>query len=279
MLAGGPSSLYISFATSGVGQSLGLFVSAASMVSEAAVAGLLNTGTQAGTLTSFGSALGTALPWVGGALAIASLLGGFGKRGGPKSGGDYYGTLNGDGIAQQSSMMGFDYFTPADSDAAVKSLMEGAAAQIQASIRKLGGNASGVQLGLGFDTDPKGTAPNRISSAVFGAGGQEIYQRISKDLPRDANMQQEMANELNRLLLGAVRASDVDPLFRGIADGIDLTTASADQLAAAVAQLDAAANAKNALALARDEFESAVEVMCQVGIAVDRRAEIDVCCV
>lgn len=93
---GGASGMYSSFATSGVGQSLGL--SAIQTPYEALAAGgdtygalaasnatIAELGGAAGeaaaTITGFGASVGAALPWIGGALAVASLLGAFGDSG------------------------------------------------------------------------------------------------------------------------------------------------------------------------------------------------------
>lgn len=88
---GAGSGLYNSFALSGAGEALGLSTSSliAPTATELAIdAGILGGAAApalegAAGLTSLGSTIGTALPWVGGALAIASLFGGgglFGKK-------------------------------------------------------------------------------------------------------------------------------------------------------------------------------------------------------
>ena len=81
---GGISGGYAIFATSGIGSALGLGSATAAGYSAPVFASALEggallsagSGTAAGGLSALGSSIGAALPWIGGALAIASIFGG-----------------------------------------------------------------------------------------------------------------------------------------------------------------------------------------------------------
>jgi hypothetical protein len=86
---GGISAGYAGFATSGIGSALGLGSATAAGYSAPVFASALEggallsagSGTAAGGLSSLGAGIGTALPYIGAAIAIASILGGaFGKK-------------------------------------------------------------------------------------------------------------------------------------------------------------------------------------------------------
>ena len=172
-----------SFAFSSLGQKLGL-----------SRAGL-DTGGGLG-LTDFGSFMGSALPIAGVALALAGMAGVFGKKGGPKTGGS------------ASDIAGLGrFFTPNQSDADMRTLVIAVTSDFKAALANLGGSGVG-RFGFGFDTDPQGTAPNRISGAAY-VNGAAAYLRRDIDLGRDGDIQAALALESKRALLAALKASEL----------------------------------------------------------------------
>lgn len=269
---GGASSAYTNFATSSVGQAIGLgtglattgtfgstvaaglpAMSAAPGTWAAMYGGTAPAMSVAGTagttgLTSLGSMLGTAMPYIAAAIAIYSMFSG--KGGGPKTGGDAYLSFSGDNASAMSSQQlatlmpnlggntpGVGYFTPDNGNSTVSQAISPAGASVAETIKKLGGSVDGLKLGLGYDTDPAGTASSRVQSGVYRADGSAVYDAM-RDVGRDADMAKEMTVELQRMTLGAIKAaSGIPQIFKNVVDGIDLAKASAEQMAAAMTQI------------------------------------------
>lgn len=254
---GGIGAGYGAFASSSVGQAFGLSTAMGAGYS-APVYGpggaLISAGSEgisAGGLTGFGQALGTAMPWVAAAIAVYTLVSSLmGKGGGPKTGGDSFLSFSGDSASAMSSSQlaalmpnlggntpGVGYFTPDNGNATVSSAISPAGASVAETIRKLGGSVDGLKLGLGYDTDPQGTASSRVQSGVYRADGTAVYDSM-RDVGRDADMAKEMTVELQRMTLGAIKAaSGIPKIFKDVVDGIDLATASAEQMTAAMTQI------------------------------------------
>ncbi len=189
-------------------------------------------------LGSAGSVISTAMPYIAAAAAIYSL---FAKSGGgPKEGGSYFGqfTSFGDYLGQ-GRVPGTDngrFFTPSGQDSAIAGIGSGAAAQYYASARALGINAGAFSFGLGFDTDPRGTAPNRVSSGLVDASGRTIYGARDMDIGRDsAAITPALQLEASRMVAAAIKASELPAYLRKVFDGLVVDTATQQQIDDAIA--------------------------------------------
>lgn len=137
-IPGGGSSLYGSFATSSLGQSLGLSESMAGFAfsdgASAAAAGA--------QLTSAGSAIGAALPWIGGALAVGSLLGAFDDNGPAQRRGNFrsgLGLSTGVGAGESNNAIdATEWFSGAEMNATLNEFQKQVAAREKAIIEGLG---------------------------------------------------------------------------------------------------------------------------------------------
>lgn len=208
------------FATSGLGTMLGL----------SETVGGVGVG-----LTGAGSSLVSglsAIPGWGWALAGGvALLGILGKkRGGPKLGGSF-------------STTGERLFTPNGADSEAGNLGQSALAGISDLAAQLGGSASGLSLGLGFDSDPQGTAGNRIASFLRDASGRSIYNNIAgRDVGRDdAALQASLGDETSRLILAGLKAADLPTAVRDFLASVDLATVTSASMDAIIAQAKAIA--------------------------------------
>ncbi|MDE4988364.1 hypothetical protein, partial [Francisella tularensis] len=77
-------------------------------------------------------------------------------------------------------------FTPSGADAEAGQLGQSALSGISDIASQLGGSSAGLSLGLGFDSDPQGTAGNRIASFLRDANGRTIFDNIAgRDVGRD----------------------------------------------------------------------------------------------
>ena len=186
--------------------------------------------TAAGSLISGGSTLsglamgaGALAPWVLGAIALNSIFGK--KRGGPKLGGSF-------------STTGERLFTPSGADAEAGQLGQSALGSIAELAGALGGSSSGLNLGIGFDSDPQGTAGNRISSFLRDASGRTIFDNISgRDVGReDADLKSGLGDETARLIIAGLKASDLPSAVAEFLGTIDASTFTAAQLDSVIAR-------------------------------------------
>lgn len=236
-LYSGGSGLYGSFATSGLGQSLGLSALGQSTGVAASTSMGLTIPGMATEMTSLGSTIGTAIPYVGAAIAAIGLLtGALGKRGGAKTEGDAYGTLYGSALSLSAAdRFGDNWITGSNSNAVVESLLAPIGTSVASLITSMGGSASGLSFNLGFSTDPKGTAADNIQSGVMDASGAYVY-RNGRNAER-GSYSTELNLEVQRMMVAAVRAADVSQIYKDIAGSVDLYSASAEQLTTVLAQL------------------------------------------
>jgi tape measure domain-containing protein len=219
----------------GFGGSLGAFGSSmgASMATMFSGPGLFATLGEAATLvqggavaSGLGMGAGAALPYLGAAMAIVSLLAK--KRGGPKLGGSF-------------TTGGLDrFYTPTTADTEVGGIGSGVISSIAQYANMLGGSASGIGLSLGFDSDPQGTAGSRISALLRGATGQTIYESVNRDVGRDdAVLQAELGNETARLIIAGLKDAQLPTAVRDFLASIDVARVTAGTLDSIMAQAGA----------------------------------------
>ena len=274
-LVSGGSGLYSSFATSGVGSALGLSAGLSSTLGVAGGAGSVMGGsaalaaaeaTSAGAMgvTSLGSAIGAAIPYVGLAMAAVSLLGGlFDDKGGPKKEGEFFGHIAADGaIAQESTRYGKSSASQALSDAA-----PALSKLISTTVTSLGGNAEGLGLKYWSSVDPAGDAGDMGSGRVFDASGNLVYKN-SWTVDR-GDYSEELAREFQRMTLAAIRATDVPEIFKDVVDGVDLAKATAEQLAGALRDVQGVAQIRSAFDLIRLGADSLTLSLVETAGGVD----------
>jgi hypothetical protein len=214
-------------------------------------------------LTGLGTTLGTIIPVVGAGLAIAAMFGAFSKKGGGAKSG---------GFASSGADVG-RYFTPSDADANVKSIVDATSGSYTQLLRQLGGTGT-AGFAIGFDTDPKGKASNRVEAGAY-VGGQQVYRSLLQDLGRDqAALEAALKTESKRAVLAALQASDLPEAIGAILRTLDAASASDEaidtllSLATAIGG-DALREAQKAVA---DAQRSSVEVLRDMGSEVRRLA-------
>ncbi len=214
-------------------------------------AGLTSTAAAAGGTAAGGSVLGSlsALgPYAAVALAVYALYKAFAKPGGgPKEGGSFVGTYDPTG-ALQSSQLGtlFGVSTQNDSLATIGNQTSKSYYDL---LKQLGGTAAPmVSFGLGYDSDPRGTAQNRIKSNVS-IGGKSIYNVMDREFGRDnSQIGPQLQLEASRMLLVALQNSSLPPALTKVFNSV--TAASATQ-----EQIDAVMKSAQALKGMFDSFE------------------------
>lgn len=223
-------------------------VAAETAAAAAAAAATTTTAAAAGTVAA-ASPL-AAIPVVGWiALAVIAAYSIFSKDGGgPKGEGDAFGTINasgGFGATQQATTGDGDWYTAHVADATVSKLMPAIAASSFSLVQSLGGDATGVGINLGYNTDPQGDAPNNISGGVTDAAGNVVY-RNTYDTNRD-DPTASLALESKRIMLATIEAaSGVDQAYVDVVKSMKLTTATTEELDAAIVKLSKISQIKDA---------------------------------
>jgi hypothetical protein len=171
------------------------------------------------------SGLGAAVPIIGGALAIASMAGLFDRKGGPKSGG--FGSAGAIGALSNSDAG--RWFTPNSADAEMQTAVKTTLASYNQMLASLGGKGI-AGFALGYDTDPAGTAPNRLHAGAF-VGGQSVYDAALGDLGRDdAALTAALETEAKRSLLAALQASELPKQIAAAFNSVAASGASSETI-------------------------------------------------
>jgi tetratricopeptide (TPR) repeat protein len=185
--------------------------------------------------------------------AIGSVVGGlvdsaFGSKGGPKTGGNYNAAFTSTGQVVEENMFGG--YTPSELDSQMQSAVKGLQSDYTNLVKSLGGNVKALTINLGGDQDPEGKAGNRVSAQIaignVGTGmnnggdaeralwGSSLYSSVSKGV---GNFEEAIKLETARMLVAAVKASDLPQEIANSLNAVDLNTASQAQLDALIARV------------------------------------------
>lgn len=157
--------------------------------------------------------------------AIGALIGSFIKNGGGPKGGGYYASGDTRGISGVDSTG--RWFTPSTQDKAVKEIVMATTQSYSQLLRNFGGTGH-ASFALGFDTDPKGTAPNRTHAGVF-MGGRQIYDSQQSDLGKDPEvLKAALETESKKALIAALQASELPQYLAKILDGVNVGSLNAE---------------------------------------------------
>lgn len=157
--------------------------------------------------------------WV--AIAAIALYSMFSKEGGgPKLGGSFMANFMGKGLAGSQDGV-TRLYTPNQADDRIKPLVDSVNGVYQDLISRLGSKRTDVTFGLGFDSDPQGTAPNRVSASVS-ASGQNLLNILNRGLGREEKdlepgLKQAMAEMLQAALVPAFK--DIGKAFGDLMKG------------------------------------------------------------
>lgn len=176
----------------------------------AATSGLIGSGGLMSTITSALSAI-PVWGWI--AIAAMAAYAAFGgKGGGPKTGGSFQGMFDATGNQTGTNSTNLFGLQPGEStgDSAVASIASATAKSYYELVKLFGGSSRALNFGLGYDSDPRGTADNRIKAQVTDAAGNSIFKEWDRAIGRD---QDKIAPELQlsayRALLAALQASEL----------------------------------------------------------------------
>lgn len=177
--------------------------------------------------SGFGSALAAIPGWGWAAMGALAVFGSgmFDSKGGPKTEGNAFGTLDSSGNLdiQHSGAVPApygdgDWNRPGADAARIEGMLTPVGKSIGDYIARLGGSAAGLGIYAGYNTDPQGSAPDNVTAGVRDAAGNTIYGR-TYDTGRGEGAA-ALAEEMNRVMLAAVQAVDLGPVLTPLMDGL-----------------------------------------------------------
>lgn len=223
MVSGGASTLLDSFGSAGT-----MVTNFAADISHGVgVVDAFSTALDIGT-----AGIGTLVPAIGAVAAAGMLLYNWlgSKRGGPKEGGfATSGATPGIGGTDDSGR----WFTPTTRDSDLQTAVHGIDNQYQTILALLGGTGSAT-FAQGFSTDPRGTAPSNVHTGAW-VNGQQVFDNPNGNVGRDdASLQAELATQASRAILAALQSSELPDVVSGYLASIDVSTATIEQINAAL---------------------------------------------
>lgn len=191
-------------------------------------------GAAAGGLAGIMGTVGAALPWIGAAIAIASLFMGDDDPT-PKKEGYHVPYLENANWSTRND---------ADVAAASKQLAEGIQAQYESIITAYGGTG-GLQFGAGYITDPEGDAPT-IARVGAGRDGTEAFVYHRDDIGRsEQELQAAIAEMGGRAVLQGLQDADLVGKMGEYLEALgDIATLTAETVTEAIAKVQKAATEK-----------------------------------
>ena len=221
------------------------------------ISGSIGGSAAGGGLSSLLPSMST-LGWItAGIGVIAAVLASLKKRGGPKTEGNAFGVLDERGVISdrpRATGPDPDWRTKrSETDKAVADLLKPVGQTIAEMVRRLGGSATGLGINLGFNSDPKGKAPDNISGGLTDAHGNYVY-RQTRDAAR-GSYQSELQLEIQRMMIAAIKATDVAAVYKEMVSQIDLRSATAEQIAAVLQEIE--------------QVSAIRDVFARVGLSVD----------
>lgn len=171
------------------------------------------------------------IPVIGWIIAAAyALYKIFGQSpGGDKIGGSYF---------SAGAVPGTDngrFFTPSQSDADVRGIVDATLTGYSSFASQLGGTPGSFGFGLGFDMDPQGTAQPRFSSLLTDSSGNRIYGQSDVQVD-DKELAGALALEAKRAFVAMLQNTDLADALDALFDGIDVSSATMEELDAVLAQ-------------------------------------------
>jgi hypothetical protein len=164
----------------------------------------------------------------------------------------------------------FGGYTPSELDTQMQTTVKDFQKNYTDLVKQLGGVAKDLTINLGGDLDPQGTAGNRVSAQVaIGAVGTgtsdtgqaeralwdaSLYSSVSKSVSGDFDAAVKL--ETSRMLVAALKSSDLPADVAKVFEGIDLTNITQSQIDALITQ---AATAADAFKAAEETVKQAAE--------------------
>ena len=200
-------------------------------------------GAQVGSniMPGWGTAIGAVVGYIAGSALGSSLMGG-----GKKTEGWTTGTITSTGTIDYTNLpassIGSDenYARNRASSYEVKNALDqfqgGIAGIISSTAKSLKGSAEGLGISLGFNTDPKGNAPDNITGAVYNKQGELVYSNIYN--ADKGTFKEELGKESQRIIIAALKQIDLADWADSVLAAVDPLKATAEELAATMTNLN-----------------------------------------
>lgn len=199
-------------------------------------------GAQVGSniMPGWGTAIGAVVGYLAGSALGSSLMGG-----GKKTEGWATGVVTASGVdvgTLPSGAVGSDenYARNRASSSevynAIRAYQDGIANIISSTAKGLNGVAEGLGISLGFNTDPKGNAPDNITGAVYNKQGELVYSNIYN--ADKGTFKEELGKESQRIIIAALKQIDLVDWADSVLAAVDPLKATAEELAATMVNLN-----------------------------------------
>lgn len=166
-------------------------------------------------------------------VAVAIAVAVQARRGGPKEGGSFFGNFDGSGrLLGETAVPGYQrFYTPSGGDPFMRQFTEGIGSAFADALTGLGGSGAQFGFGFGYDRDPRGTAPSRVSGIVTDAQGNRIFEVINRDVGRgDEDFQRGLELLGRQSVLGALQNSKLPEAILAILRMVDAASATAEEI-------------------------------------------------
>ncbi len=202
-------------------------------------------GASTGVMGGISSALSAIPVWGWAAMGALALFSFMKKGGGPKVEGNAFGQIsesNSLDIVRSSDKFAApfgdgNWNRPGEQAGAVEEVLKPFGKGLTDYISKLGGSAAGLGFHVGYNSDPKGDAPDNVASTLLGKDGKELYKRVY-DVEKGKGAE-AMAAEFNAMTLAAAQAVDLTPILDALLDGLgDVGKMSEEAIQQSLASLE-----------------------------------------
>lgn len=193
------------------------------------------TGMQAGATA--GAAIGSVIPVIGTVIGavIGAILGSFIKSGGgSKVGGSYQGVFDTTGKLVSSDSTPLFGLKPKEATGSdeVKKLADATILSYYTITSRLGGTAKALSFGLGYDSDPLGTADNRVMASLKDSNGNVLYSEKDRGIGRDnSKIGEQLGLTAQRALLAGLQQSNMPKYIADILMSVSSATGTSEEIA------------------------------------------------
>jgi hypothetical protein len=150
----------------------------------------------------------------------------------------------------------------------------------QTTLRALGGKGTAT-FGLGFDTDPQGKAPNRVSAGAV-VNGRSVYDARNINVGRDSGeLQTRITLEAHRAMLAALQASDLPDDIGKLLNSLSAASATDEaiqkalKLASLYKQLDDLKLPEDIAGKLRDALDGTDEVTAHIQALAEAFSDVN----
>lgn len=160
------------------------------------------------------------------------------RSGGPKEGGSFTAMYDARGnLVGPGSALGTDngrLFTPSSQDSVAREMTQNFAAGFFETLRRMGGSSGAVGFSMGFDTDPRGSAANRVMGQIQ-RDGAVIWQQLIEAGRDNEDLQRGFSLVMSRMMLAGLQQSNLPHGIARILNTVSAATGTQEDIQAIIA--------------------------------------------